>query len=84
MGHHLPLQNCPSRGGDLDPLGPIRAHNPNGISISSAVFAELTSVTDRQTRTYVGRAMRPSNNMVVSSGSCVQVLEKMLDRTTFV
>ena len=30
-------------------LVPTRAHNPNGISIGSAVFAGLTSVTDRQT-----------------------------------
>jgi len=30
-------------------LGTIWAHNPNGISIGSAVFAGLTSVTDRQT-----------------------------------
>jgi len=27
----------------------IRAHNPNGISNDAAVFAGLTSVTDRQT-----------------------------------
>jgi len=32
-------------------LGPTRVHNPNGISIGlgSAVFAGLTTVTDRQT-----------------------------------
>jgi len=30
-------------------LGFIRVHNPNGISIASAVFAGLTIVTDRQT-----------------------------------
>ena len=30
-------------------LGPIQAHNPNGISISSAAFAGLVTVTDRQT-----------------------------------
>jgi len=30
-------------------IEPTRAHNPNGISIGSAVFAGLTSVTDRQT-----------------------------------
>jgi len=29
--------------------GPTRANNPNGILIGSAVFAGLTSVTDRQT-----------------------------------
>jgi len=29
--------------------GPTQVLNPNGISISSAVLAELTSVTDRQT-----------------------------------
>ena len=36
------------------PSGPIRVLNPNGISIGSAVFAGLTSVTDRQT-TLLGR-----------------------------
>jgi len=44
-------------GGELDPNTiPLayRAHNPNGISIGSAVFAELTSVTDRQS-TLLGR-----------------------------
>ena len=30
-------------------LGPTRVHDPNGISIGSAVFAGLTSVTDRPT-----------------------------------
>jgi len=42
---------------DLDPhlmwptwfLGSTRVHNPNGISIGSAVFAGLMIVTDRQT-----------------------------------
>jgi len=29
--------------------GPTRVLNPNGISIGAAVFAGLTSVTDRQT-----------------------------------
>ena len=49
----------------------IEAHNPNGISIGSAVFAGLTSVTDRSTdhatrsvrigRIYVrSTAMRPN------------------------
>jgi len=43
--------------GDLDPhlihgsLGPLESStvNPDGISIGAAVFAGLTSVTDRQT-----------------------------------
>jgi len=30
-------------------LGPTRVLNPNGLSIGSAVFAGLTSLTDRQT-----------------------------------
>ena len=30
-------------------LGPTRVLNPNGISIGSAIFAGLTTVTDRQT-----------------------------------
>jgi len=33
---------------------PSERHNPNGISIGSAVFAGFTSVTDRQT-TLFGR-----------------------------
>jgi len=49
---HLP-QIAPSNGGSGPHLtrflGPLRPHNPNGISIGSAVFARLTSVTDRQT-----------------------------------
>jgi len=48
--------------GDVDPLsnkltwfiGPTRVLNPNGISIGPAIFAGLTSVTDRQT-TLLGR-----------------------------
>ena len=41
--------------GDLEPSNtfvpgrPTRVLNPNGISIGSAVFAGLTSVTDRPT-----------------------------------
>jgi len=52
---------------------PTRAHNPNGISIGSAVFVRLTTTSDRPTdhdtrsvridRIYVGStAMRPNNN----------------------
>ena len=53
-------------------LGPTRLHNPNGISIGSAVFAGLTIATDRKMdhatryliigRIYVRTAMRPINN----------------------
>jgi len=40
--------------GDLDPyVIPTRVLNPYGISIASAVFAGLTSVTDRQTDTHL-------------------------------
>ena len=47
----LPPHNCPFPWGDLDPSntwfrGPIRVLNPNGISVCSAIFAELTTVTD--------------------------------------
>ena len=53
--------------------GPTRILNPNDISIGAAVFAGLTTVTDRQTdhatrsatigRIYIGgTAMRPNNN----------------------
>jgi len=42
MGGSDPLSNTWS-------LGPTQVLNPNGTSIGSAVFAGLTSVTDRQT-----------------------------------
>ena len=51
MGRAFPPQNCPCALGDQDPhlihgsLGPSWVHNPNSISIGSAVFAGLTSVT---------------------------------------
>jgi len=50
----LPPKNCPFPWGILTPsnmsfLGPNRILNPNGTSISSAIFAGLTSVTDRST-----------------------------------
>ena len=50
----LSLNNCPFAWGiwaqsNACFLGPTQVHNPNSISISSAVFAWLTSVTDRPT-----------------------------------
>jgi len=60
---------------------PTRVHTPNGILIGSAIFAGLTSATDRQTgqltdhatqSVTVGRmylrstAMRPNNNNYIS------------------
>ena len=75
-----PPQNCPFPWGNWTPSntwfhGPTWVLNPNGISIGSAVFAGLTSVTDQQTdrrrywvgnnrphlRTYVVRVMRSNN-----------------------
>jgi len=53
MGRPSPLKIAASHGDvDLDVtrfLGPTRVLNPNGISIGSAVFARLTTVTDRPT-----------------------------------
>jgi len=53
-----PLQNCSFPWGIWTPpnsntwfLGPARAHNPNGTSIGSFVFAGFTTVTERQTQT---------------------------------
>ena len=50
----FPLKIVPSYGGSGPPSnawfsGPTRVLNPIGISIGSAVFAGLTSVTDRPT-----------------------------------
>ena len=45
----LSTKNCPFAWGHLDPLSttwflePTRTHNPNGISIWSAVFAQITA-----------------------------------------
>ena len=49
-----PMEIAPSFGGSRPPSntwfpGPTRVLNPNSISIGSAVFARLSSVTDRQT-----------------------------------
>jgi len=58
-GTPLPLLIAPSHGGSGPQSntwfpGPTLVLSPNGISISSAVFAGLTSVTDQQT-TLLGR-----------------------------
>jgi len=44
MGRPFPPENCPFHSSDRGIW-----NNPNGISIGSAVFAELSSVTDLQT-----------------------------------
>jgi len=54
MGHPSPPQNCPFLCAIWTPsntwfLGPTQDRNPTGISIGSAVFAGLTTVTDRLT-----------------------------------
>jgi len=54
MGRLFLQKIAPSHGGSGSPSntwfsGPTRVLNPNGISISSAIFAGLSSVTDRQT-----------------------------------
>ena len=54
MGRHFLRQNFPFAWGIGTPsnawlLGPARVHNSNGMSIGSAVFAGLTTVTERQT-----------------------------------
>jgi len=54
MGRPFPPQNCPFHGRIWSPfntwfLGPTRVLNPNGIAIGAAIFAGITSVTDRQT-----------------------------------
>jgi len=51
MGRAFPLDITPLNGGPESPwfLGPTQVHNPNGISIGSAIFAGLTTVIDQQT-----------------------------------
>jgi len=57
LGRPFPSQNSPFAGGVSGlhliglhgSLGPPEAHNSNGISIGSAVFAGFTIVTDRPT-----------------------------------
>jgi len=78
MGRPFPLKIAPSHGAIWTPSntwfpGPTRVLNLNGISIGAAVFAGLTSVTDRPTdhdtqsvtidRIYVrSTEMRANNN----------------------
>jgi len=61
---HLPFPSkLPIPTGRLGPPsnmwfpGPTRVLNPNGISIDSAIFAGLTSVTDRQTADHVTQSV---------------------------
>jgi len=55
IGRPFSPKNLPLPMGGSEPpsntwcLGPTQVLNPNGISIGSAAFAGLTSVTDRQT-----------------------------------
>ena len=60
-----PLKIAPSHGGIWTPSntwfpGLTRVLNPNGISIGAAVFAGLTSVTDRQTDRQTADHGRPT------------------------
>jgi len=56
----FPLKIGPSQGGTWTPSNTwffraIRVLNPNGISIGSAIFVRLTTVTERQTDRQTGR-----------------------------
>jgi len=70
MGRPFPLKIAPSQG-DLDPsntwfLELTRALNPNGTSIGAAIFAGLTSVTERSTERQTDRQVycyRPTVTM---------------------
>jgi len=62
MGRPFPPQNCPFPWGIWTPSntwfpGPTRVLNPNGIWISSVVFAGLTSVTDWRSVTLICGAL---------------------------
>ena len=75
----LPLKIVPSHGGSGPPSntwfpGPSRVLNPNSISIGSAVFAGLTSVTDRQTsQLFFTARLRPQFQMPLVRGSVVRI-----------
>jgi len=75
----LPLKIVPSHGGSGPPSntwfpGPSRVLNPNSIWIGSAVFAGLTSVTDRQTsRLFFTARLRPQFQMPLVRGSVVRI-----------
>jgi len=91
-GTPFPPKNCPFPWGDLDTQsntwlpGTTRVLSPNGILIAWAIFAGLTSVTDRQTdhatrSATIGcifirsTAMQPNN--------CIQILTLTTRLTTF-
>ena len=59
-GTPFPLKIVPAHGGsgrlsNTWFLMPTRVHSPNGISISSSVFAGLMIVTDRPTNRQINR-----------------------------
>ena len=61
--------------GSLCPLWTTRVHIPNGVSIGSAAFTEITVVTDRRTdRTRCSSSvMWPNNSRSGARGVCVCV-----------
>ena len=68
---HSPPKFAPSHGGSEPQsntwcLGPTQVLNPNGISIGSAVFAGLTSVTDRATD-------RPTDRQTDHATQCLSI-----------
>jgi len=77
MGRPFPLLKIdPFHGGIWNPSntwfpGYIRVLNPNGISIGSAVFAGLTSVTDRQTDSLTNRPTDHATRSVTTD--CIYV-----------
>jgi len=73
--------------------GPTQLLNPNGISIGSAVFAGLTSVTDRPTdhatrsvtidRIYVrSTAMRSNNNILTANDMLIYKAKSVSEVST--
>jgi len=62
-GRSLPPQNCPFPwGSGLVPWA-HQVRNPNGTSIRSAVFVELTSVTDKPTNRPTDHATRSATRL---------------------
>jgi len=77
MKHHFPLKIAPSHGGSgphiiNGSMGPpvTRVLNPNGISIGSAVFVGLTSVTDGPTD-HANRSVTIDRIYVRSTGDAI-------------
>jgi len=81
-----PQKNASSHAGDLDTWfpGPTWVLNPNGMSVGAAVFAGLTSVTDRPSdRPTDGPTNRPRYSVSNVALQCGLIIQQFIQCITY-